>query len=103
MSPSFMAATALAATSPTQSSAKATGFLITSASAAATGFRESLGSRPLGRPKCASRIALPPLSDISVTVGRVGLELCGFGAAALFNRHVEIDAQQPALALPVDV
>ena len=52
-----------------QSSAKATGFLITSASAAATGFSDSLGSRPLGRPRCDSRITLPPLLDISMMVG----------------------------------
>src|SRR5216684_7000650 len=69
MSPSFNAATASCATSPTQSSAKAIGRLITCASAAATGFSESLGSGPLGRPKCASRITLPPLSEISVMVG----------------------------------
>src|ERR1700733_4193157 len=69
MSPSFIAATALAATSPTHSPANATGFLITCASAAATGFSESLGSRPLGRPKCASRMTLPPLPEISVMVG----------------------------------
>src|SRR5712664_1251930 len=68
MSPSFMSAIAFSAVSPTQSSANATGFLITCAKAAATGFSESLASRPLGRPKCASRIALPPLSEISVMV-----------------------------------
>src|SRR3981081_1410316 len=69
MSPSLIAAIAFSAASPTQSSANATGFLITCANAAATGFRESLRSRPLGRPKCASRIALPPLPEISVMVG----------------------------------
>src|SRR4051794_34759928 len=69
MSPSFMAATAFAAGSPTQSSANATGFLTTPDSASATGFSESLLSRPLGRPKCASRITLPPWPAISVIVG----------------------------------
>ena len=69
MSPSFIAATALAAGSPMQSSAKATGFLMTCESAAATGFSESLASRPFGRPKCASRMTLPPLPEISVMVG----------------------------------
>ena len=69
MSPSFIAATALAAASPMQSSAKATGFLMTFDSASATGFSESLASRPFGRPKCASRMTLPPLSEISVMVG----------------------------------
>src|SRR5580698_1187712 len=69
MSPSFMAATAFAAGSPMQSSAKATGFLITCDKASATGLSESLASRPLGRPKCASKITLPPLPEISVIVG----------------------------------
>ncbi len=69
MSPSFIAATAFAATSPMQSPAKATGFLMTCESAAATGFSESFSSRPLGRPKCASRITLPPLPEISRMVG----------------------------------
>src|SRR5688500_6012646 len=69
ISPSFIAATALAAASPIQSSAKATGFLMTCASAVATGLSESLASRPFGRPKWASRMTLPPLSEISVMVG----------------------------------
>src|SRR5258708_18909044 len=69
MSPSFIAAIAFSAASPTQSSANATGLLMTWANAAATGFRESFASRPLGRPKCASNITLPPLSEISVMVG----------------------------------
>src|SRR3984885_2207498 len=69
MSPSFMAATAFAAGSPMQSSAKATCFLITCDRASATGLSESLASRPLGRPKCASKIPLPPLPEISVIVG----------------------------------
>src|SRR5207248_3257679 len=69
MSPSFSAATAVAAGSPMQSSAKATGFLTTFDSSSATGLSDSLGSRPFGRPKCASRMTLPPLSEISVMVG----------------------------------
>ena len=52
-----------------QSSAKATGRLTTCATAAAIGFSESFGSGPFGRPKCASRMTLPPLSAISVMVG----------------------------------
>ena len=39
------------------------------AASVATGFSESFGSRPFGRPKCASRMTLPPLSAISVMVG----------------------------------
>src|SRR5258708_11400939 len=69
MSPSFIAAIAFAAGSPMQSSAKATGILMTFASASATGFSDSLGSRPFGRPKCASRITLPPLPAISMIPG----------------------------------
>ena len=69
MSPSFMAATDVAAASPMQSSAKATGLLMTFDSASATGLSESLASRPFGRPKCASRITLPPFPEISVMVG----------------------------------
>src|SRR5450631_694215 len=71
MSPSFIPATAFWATSPMQSSANATDLPITSARAAATGFSDSLGSRPLGRPKCASRMTLPPLPEISVMVGAI--------------------------------
>ena len=69
MSPGFIAATAASAASPMQSSANATGRLMTCATSAATGFSESFGSRPFGRPKCDSRITLPPLSAISVMVG----------------------------------
>ena len=103
MSPSCIAPTALAAASPMQSSAKATGFLITCASAAATGFSDSLGSRPFGRPKCASRMTLPPLPEISLMVGAIALQPRGVGDAAIFHGHVEVDAQQHALALYVDV
>ena len=52
-----------------QSSAKPTGRLMTSETAAATGFSEYSSFRaPFGRPKWASRITLPPLSAISVIV-----------------------------------
>jgi len=42
-------------------------------------FSDSLGSRPLGRPKCASRMTLPPLSEISAMVGRDALKAGGVG------------------------
>ena len=42
---------------------------MTCATSAATGLSDSFGSRPFGRPKCASRITLPPLPAISVMVG----------------------------------
>ena len=103
MSPSFIAATALAAASPMQSSAKATGFLMTCPSAAATGLSESLASRPFGRPKWASRMTLPPLSEISVMVGATRSSRGRVGNAAVLHGHVEVDAQQHALALYVDV
>src|SRR3954451_17045330 len=38
-------------------------------SSATSGFSHSFGSRSLGRPKCASRMTLPPLPAISVMVG----------------------------------
>ena len=50
--------------------AKATGRLMISATAAATGLSELASSGPpLGRPKWASRMTLPPLSAISSMVG----------------------------------
>src|SRR6476646_2184045 len=50
--------------------AKATGRLTMSATAAATGLSEFASSGPpLGRPKWASRMTLPPLSAISTIVG----------------------------------
>ena len=64
-----MAATAACAFSPMQSSANATGRFTACDTAATIGFSESFGSGPLGRPKCASRMTLPPLSAISVMVG----------------------------------
>src|SRR5271166_287402 len=69
MSPFFMRAMASAATLPTQSSAKATGRLTISETAAATGLSENSSFRvPFGRPKWASRMTLPPLSASSSIV-----------------------------------
>src|SRR5208283_2451023 len=69
MSPFFILAMASSATFPRQSVAKPTGRFTTSATAAATGLRELASSGPpLGRPKWASKITLPPLSAISVIV-----------------------------------
>ena len=52
---------------------------------------------PLGRPKCDSRITLPPLSAISVMVGAISLDAGGVGDLAVVHRHVEIDAHEDAL------
>src|SRR5215472_1086836 len=71
MSPSFMAAMAVCAFGPMQSSAKATGRLRRRATSAATGRNEYLGSRPFGRSKCESRMILPPLSASSEIVGTI--------------------------------
>src|SRR4029077_15248910 len=68
-SPSFIAAIAFSAASPIPSPANAISFLITCDNAAATGLSDSLGSRPFGRPKCASRITFPPLAESSRIVG----------------------------------
>ncbi len=69
MSPAFIASMAVLASAPMQSSANSTGRLMSSDSAFATGCSESFSSRPFGRPKCARRMTLPPLSAISVMVG----------------------------------
>ena len=66
MSPGFIAATAASAFSPMQSSTNFTGRLMMRPTSAATVLSESFGSRPFGRPKCESKITLPPLSAISV-------------------------------------
>src|SRR5271156_5017652 len=71
MSPSFILATAASASGPTQSSAKATGFFTIRATSAATGRSDAFGSGPLGRPKCESRMTLPPLPASSVMVGAI--------------------------------
>ena len=68
-SPFFILAIASSAVLPMQSVAKATGRLMMSATAAATGLSELASSGPpLGRPKWARRMTLPPLSAISVMV-----------------------------------
>ena len=65
-----------------------------SATAAATGRSELASSGPpLGRPKWASRITLPPLSAISRIVGSDALDAGRVGDPAVLHRHVEIDAQ----------
>ena len=46
---------------------------------------------------------MPPLSDISVMVGANAFEPGGVGDVPILHGHVEIDAQQHALALYVDV
>ena len=70
MSPSASLATASAATGPMQSAAKATGRPMIPATASAIGASENSGSGPpFGRPKCASRMTLAPLSASSRMVG----------------------------------
>ena len=72
-----------------QSAAKPTGRPRCSATAAATGFSEFASSGPpLGRPKWASRMTLPPLSEISRMVGstrsmRVASETLPFSMGTL--------------------
>ena len=86
-----------------QSSAKPTGFLMTFDSASATGFSDSLASRPFGPAEMREQ------DDLAALVGNFGdgrrdaLEPCRVGDAAVFHGHVEVDAQQHALALHVDV
>ena len=74
ISPSFNAAAAASAFSPTVSSTKATGRPIIWPSFAATGARLIEGSRlPSGRPRCAARMMRAPLETSSSRVGRVSL------------------------------
>ena len=103
MSPSFIAATALAAASPMQSSAKATGFLMTCRQRRGDGLERILGVASL-RPA-----EMREQDDLAALVGNFGdgrrdaLEPRRVGDAAVFHGHVEVDAQQHALALHVDV
>src|ERR1700726_4622974 len=69
MSPGLSPAPAGSACGPMQSGANATGRLMISATACTTGRSDCAGSGPLGRPKCESRMTLPPLSAISLMVG----------------------------------
>src|ERR1700719_2781400 len=98
-----MAATAFAATSLMQSSAKATALLITNDSAAATGLSESFASRTLGRPKCASRITLPPLAEISVIVGATRSRRGAAVTRPCSMGNVRATAGKHAFSLHVDV
>ena len=76
MSPSFIAATAFAAASPMQSSAKATGFLITCDSAAATGFSDSLAIASLGPAEMREQDHLAALAGNLGDGRRDALEPC---------------------------
>ena len=58
---------------------------------------------PFGRPKCDSRMTLPPLSAISVMVGAIALDARGVGDLAVLHRHVEVDAHEHAFAFHVGV
>ena len=46
---------------------------------------------------------MPPLSAISVMVGAIALDARRIGDLAVLHRHVEVDAQQHALAVDVRV
>ena len=72
MSPFFIAATAASAFGPMQSSAKATGRLHDARDFGGDRLAANLSDRaPSGRPRCDSRITLPPLSASSVMVGAI--------------------------------
>ena len=102
MSPSFIAPTAVSAAWPMQSSAKATGLRIT-APGRLTGFSDLLGIASLGPAEMREQDDLAALAGDFADGGRDALDARGVGNAAAFHRHVEIDAQQNALALHVDV
>ncbi len=58
-------------------------------------------STPLGRPKCESKITFAPLSESSRMVGKHALDAGRVGDAAIFHRHVEIDADENAFVVYV--
>ena len=60
-------------------------------------------SRPFGRPKCASRMTLPPLPADLGDGRRDALDAGRVGDLAVLHRHVEIDAHEHALARDVGV
>ena len=93
---------AFAAASPMQSSAKATGS-DDRASAAATGCSDSWAIAALGPAEMREQDDLAALVGDLADGRHDALDARGVGHAAVFHRHVEIDAQQHALALDVDV
>ena len=104
MSPFLIVPIASAAISPMQSPTKATGRPMTSATASATGRSEFASSGPpFGRPKCASRMTLPPLSAISFDRLRDALDPRLVRDPAVFGRDVEVDAKEHALARDIGV
>ena len=61
--------------------------------------RLGVAAAPLGRPKCASTSTIAPLSASSVTVGIVARKPRIVGHRAIGHRHVQILADQHALAV----
>jgi hypothetical protein len=67
------------------------------------GFQRVLGVAPLGPAEMGQQDHLAALVGQLDDPGRYAFEPGGVGDAAVFHGHVEIDAQQHALALHVDV
>ena len=103
MSPSFMAATAFSATSPMQSSAKATGRPITCASGCGNRLQRLLRIAALRPAEMREQDHLAALVGDLGDGRRHALDAGEVGDPAAFHRDVEIDAQKDALALHVDV
>ena len=57
---------------------------------------------PLGRPKCDSTITLAPSRASLAMVGKHARDAGRVGDDAAFDRHVEIDADEHALAMHID-
>ena len=76
---------------------------MTRASSAATGFSDSFGVTSLRPAEMRQQDHPAALVGNSVMVGADALEPRGVGDAAVFHGNVEVDAQQHALALHVDV
>ena len=84
---------------PTQSSAKRTRWPSTSPSAAAIGRSDISGTRlPLGRSKWLQTMTLAPLPTSSRMVGDSRSMRVQVGDLAVPHRHVQVGAQQDALA-----
>ena len=68
-----------------------------------TGLSDSSGSRSFGRPRCAASSSLAPRSRSASIVGSAARIRASSVIRAVLERHVEVDAQEDAPALDVEV
>src|SRR5262249_53162144 len=98
MSPGFMAFTAADARSPMQSSANATGRLRTAAIAGVSSLSDFAGSGPFWAPEMGEQDHLAALVGNLADGRSYALDAGRVRDLAVFDRHVEIDAHEHALA-----